>query len=68
MGFQISLRNVPGTQNTIELPEGASMGDLEKHIDNFSGKVVRVNGAEAAPETALKDGDKVVASKAPKGA
>ncbi len=68
MGIHITLRNVPGTQQTIELPVGSSMADLSKHIEDFEGKVVRVNGAEVAPETPLKDGDRAVASRAPRGA
>lgn len=68
MGFEITLRNVPGSNNSITLPEGASVKDLAEHVANFSGAQIRVNGEAASGDTALKAGDSVMATRAPKGA
>ena len=66
--FEITVRNTPGTKKTINLEEGAVLSDLDGYIANFTGVQVRVNGQTVPNDTPLAAGDKVQATRAPKGA
>jgi molybdopterin converting factor small subunit len=52
-------RGAEGRKVTVELPEGATVGDLLKHLGIPDGMaaLLLVNGTHQPPETVLKDGE-----------
>lgn len=67
--MEVKVVRVPGRAVTVEVPEGATVGEALGAADVMlsSGEACKLNGADATLTDGLTEGDKVIVAKGAKG-